>query len=83
MIKKIVLVIAMLFFLYSNQIEKEIISDVKISNIEALAMGESGEVRTCWQVVEWTGSGLSEWVTYCGDCDAILCTYYSKYGQCK
>lgn len=61
------------------------VSDLVLSNIEALASGESDaqQPMDCFSSIQNTNDGRpSETVTYCGDCQPIRCTHWYNDGRC-
>jgi hypothetical protein len=73
------LVIAIIISLGIDLVPSKKLSKISFTNIEALA---SALVLDCWQTVGTNGANLLTHKTYCGDCSAILCDYWSNKSTC-
>jgi hypothetical protein len=67
-----------------NQSTNEVgLSAVALSNVEALASAESsGSNLQCWSTVSTSGAGSLTYVTYCGDCSAVIARSWSNSNGC-
>ena len=68
----------------SGTLQGDNLSDIHMTNIEALASGESGgQPMNCYSHIEKKDDGSPvETVTYCGDCQPIRCTRWWNQSRC-
>jgi hypothetical protein len=64
--------------------QKSDLSDISLANVEALASGESGgQPMDCYCYIQYNNDGRPKTdQTYCGNCQAIVCTYWAGESGC-
>ena len=67
-----------------NNLQKNVLPDIFIANVEALASGESrGQPMDCYSNIEKVDDGRPvETLTYCGDCQPIKGTHWWNQSRC-
>jgi hypothetical protein len=80
----VVIVIFISIVNVNNNLQKNVLPDIFIANVEALASSEGGnQVMKCYSNVVYTNDGRPvETQTYCGDCMPIRCTSWSNQISC-
>ena len=81
-LSSIVIIILAVFTSYNLKLNNSQFSLI-IANIEALTSSESGSGIRCYETISNQGSGNSTHITYCGDCEATLCKFWSSEHQCN
>ncbi len=80
----IMIFISLIITTLSINIKNEVVNDVVLSNIEALATGENpGQIYDCYSSISSDGYGSMTHVTYCGTCKAILCRSWGSSSHCR
>ena len=59
------------------------LSDISLANVEALARNENGGTLDCWNTISSQGPNASTHKTYCGECKAKICNYWSSASTCS
>jgi|LSQX01.2.fsa_nt_gb hypothetical protein len=80
----VMIYISLVFTTLNVNKKKELVNDVIVSNIEALATGENpNQIYDCYSSISSDGSGTMTHVTYCGNCNPILCRSWGSSGHCR
>ena len=67
----------------NSHINKDRLDDLTLANIEALAQGESGNITThCYKYISSSGSGLGNYIRYCGGCQLLYATSWNSESIC-
>jgi len=60
------------------------LSDLVLTNVEALASGEGGDqTLSCWKTINSQGNQTTTHKTYCGSCEAVPVHSWSNEGTCN
>ncbi len=58
-------------------------NDLTLTNIEALAQGESGDITThCYKYISSSEPGVGKFIKYCGGCQSLYATNWSNESFC-